>query len=78
VATLLHKDLGPFDRPLDPHELRRDERVLDAEASRGGRGVELRLAGLYGPGVRVFAAIEIDVPALGCPIRVLAERREVR
>lgn len=78
VATLLHKDIGPFDRPLDRHELRCEERVLGVEALRSARGAELRLPGLYGPGVRVFAALEIEAPALGCPVRVLAERREVR
>jgi hypothetical protein len=77
VATMLHGEIGPFDRPLERHELRRDERVLAAEALESG-AAELRLAGQYGPGVRVFAALELDAPALGCPVRVLAERRDVR
>ncbi len=70
VITLLHREIGPFDRSLELHELQREERVLDA----GARELEIELLGRYGRGVRVFLAVDVESRALGCPIRLLARR----
>lgn len=75
TAALLHRDLGPFDRPLERHELRREERLVGGD---GPAAVDARLLGRYGPGSRVFLALELDLEPLGCPVRLLAERREIR
>lgn len=72
TCTLVHAAIGPFDAPLDPDALFREERPcaeLDDE--------EARLVGRYGSGERVFAAIELDTPALGAPVRVVATRLEI-
>jgi len=73
VVSLLHRDISPFDRPLERHELRREERLVGPDEN----DVELELYGRYGPGMRVFVALEIESETLGCPVRLLAERREV-
>jgi hypothetical protein len=70
TCSLLHAAAGPFDRPLRPDELFREERVcaeLEEEA----------LAGRYGPGERVLVAIELDSPTLGAPVRIASARLEV-
>lgn len=74
VVSLLHRDLTPFDRPLERHELRREERLVELDELT----IELQLLGRYGPGMRIFVALELESERLGCPIRVLAERRAVR
>ena len=74
LATLLHYRLTPFDEELDRRDLRRVE-TLWPEAE---REAVWRLPGTYGAGSRVFLALELDSAVLGCPLRVHAERREIR
>ncbi len=73
TCALVHASLGPFDRPLAPADLFREERAC-AELDREGE----RLVGRYGIGERVFAAIEIDGDALDAPVRIATARMEVR
>lgn len=74
VVSLLHRDLTPFDQLLERHELRREERLVQFDELT----TELQLLGRYGPGMRIFVALELESELLGCPIRVLAERRVLR
>ena len=76
TPALLHRDLSPFFRPLERHELRVEERVISEEEAH--ESAELRLRGRYGPGTLVFVALELESEALGCPLRVAARRTEVR
>ena len=71
VVSLLHTRLTPFDEPLERRDLRRIERLWPTAA----REASWRLPGLYSQGSRAFLALEIDSLALGCPIRLHAERR---
>ncbi len=71
-VALHHLALSPFDGPIERRELLAERHDVDeATASH-------RLLGRYGPGARVFVAVEIDSPTLGCPLRLLADRREIR
>jgi hypothetical protein len=70
--ALLHLELGPHDELLDPRELRRQEHTWPSQ----GRESRHRLT-RYGAGTRVFVALEVESPALGCPVRLLAERRAI-
>jgi hypothetical protein len=74
VVSLLHRDLTPFDEPLERHDLRREERLvrLDEQAT------DLEILGRYGPGMRIFVALEMQSEVLGCPVRLLAERRAIQ
>jgi len=74
LCALLHDELGPFDDPLVERELRREEHTWPADA----REATWRLSGRYGPGQRVFLAVQVEAPALGCPLRLAATRQEVR
>lgn len=70
--ALLHRGLSPFDGPLERDELHQEVHELD------GEGAAHRLVGRYGPGSRVFVALELESERLGCPIRLLAQRRVIR
>ncbi len=73
LVALLHHRLTPFDGELERRDLKREEKLwpeVEREAS-------WRLPGFYGRGSRVFLALEVESAALGCPIRLVAERREV-
>ncbi|MBI3928852.1 MAG: ABC transporter permease [Armatimonadetes bacterium] len=71
--ALVHARLGPFDEELSDADLMREEHLWPA----GQPQVEGRLVGRYGRSDRIFVSIEVDSPDLG-PIRLLAERRELR
>lgn len=71
-CALLHAAAGPHDRPFREDELFREE-VGCEELLQGSS-----LVGRYGPGERVLAAIEVDMPVLGAPVRVATTRLEVR
>jgi hypothetical protein len=62
-VRLRHVRLGPFDEALEERSL---------STANGD------LVGVFAPGERVFAAVEVDDPVLGCPVRLLALRFEVR
>lgn len=70
--SLLHQALSPFDDPIVRRELLVEEHAVTS------RTAAHRLLGRYGPGSRVFVAVEVDSPTLDCPLRLAAERREVR
>jgi hypothetical protein len=61
-ATLVHHRLGRFDEPLDEWSLAR------------ARGP---VTGVYAPGDRVFVAVEVPSEALGCSLRLAAQRIEI-
>jgi hypothetical protein len=70
TCSLLYMSVGPFDRALGYDEPSREEwSCSELEVS--------RLVGRYGPGDRVFLAIEVRSPILGAPVRVYAERRVI-
>lgn len=64
ALRIRHARLGPFDEAL--------EEPSDLATAAGD------VVGVYGPGDRVFAAVEVDDPELGCPVRLFARRFEVR
>jgi hypothetical protein len=72
VCALVHAAIGPFDAPLAPEAVQREERRCAELAPEG----EL-LVGRYGAGERVLLAIELDDPHLGAPVRLARERLEV-
>ncbi len=73
LVTLLHHRLTPFDGELERHDLKRVEKLWpDATGE-----ATWRLAGFYGPGSRVFLALEVESNPLGCPIRLWAQRRVI-
>ncbi len=74
LVTLLHHRLTPYDDELERRDLKRVEKLWPA----GERQASWRLPGFYGQGSRVFLALEVESATLGCPIRLHAERREVR
>lgn len=76
VVAVLHHELLPFDEPLDPAEvqLEREERLVEGAAR---ERLEVHIEGRYGPGTRVFLAVELESVALGCPLRFHAERRTI-
>ncbi len=74
LSALLHTRLTPFDSELERHELRRIEHLWPD----GERQAVWRLPGRYGRGSRAFLALEVDSAVLGCPLRLAAERREIR
>jgi len=73
LCALVHAPLGPFDAELAEPELRRREHPWPAGAAQA----EWTLVGRYGAGQRAFLALEVDCPALGCPLRLAAERRDL-
>ena len=73
LCSLVHLPLTPFDHPLDPHTLLRSEHHWPA----GATEKTYSLTGRYGQGSRVFIAVEVQSAALGCPLRLLAERRVI-
>ncbi len=74
LVTLLHKRLTPFDSELERRELRRVEKLWPATT----REASWRLAGFYSRGSRAFLGLEVESAVLGCPIRIHAERRQLR
>ena len=74
LVTLLHRRLTAFDTELERRDLRRVEKLWPA----GEQSASWRLPGLYSRGSRAFLALEVESEALGCPIRLLAERRVFR
>ncbi|MCY1080326.1 hypothetical protein [Archangium lansingense] len=68
--ALLHHKLKPFENEVAPHELSRQ----DTAPSANGARLPLGLA----RGDRWLFVVQMDSEALGCPIRLLAERREIR
>lgn len=73
LVRLLHRRLGPFDRPLEPDDLRREEHLWP-----GGETATFHLDGVYGRGSRVFLALEVEAPDdHGRALRLLAQRREL-
>lgn len=69
TCALLHAGLGPFDVPLEREAWSREEAPCEALGARV-------VLGRYGPGDRVFVAVERA--ALGGWLRLAASRRTVR
>ncbi len=74
LITLLHSRLTAFDSELERRDLRRVEKLWPATT----REASWRLGGFYSRGSRVFLALEVESTTLGCPIRLHAERRQLR
>ncbi len=74
LVTLLHTRLTPFDAPLERFDLRRREHLWPTGESQAS----WRLPGFYGQGSRAFFALEVESEILGCPIRWVADRRDIR
>ncbi len=75
LVSLLHSRLPtPFDSPIERIDLRRREHLWPPDEST----TSWRLPGFYGQGSRAFLALEIDSAILGCPIRLVAVRQEIR
>ena len=74
LVTLLHQRLTPFDGVIERRDLRRVEKLWPAES----REASWRLPGFYAQGSRVFLALEIESAVLRCPIRLAAQRRDLR
>ena len=72
TCTLLHAALGPFDAPLDPRDLVREQRPCEELHGEGAR-----ISGRYGPGERVLIALDVIDPELDSAVRLGAERLEV-
>lgn len=70
-CVILHRKLSPFDDELHPKTLLREE----MDCSRNLPSISL--IGRYGPGERIFIALEFASPALGVPVRISARRMVV-
>lgn len=73
TGSLLHLGIGPFDEYVWPHEPLREERAIGA----GERTLEIRVAGRYGSGERVWASLDLEGTPLGVPARLAHARLEV-
>jgi len=73
LVTVLHSALPPFDWELYRPLLKREERVWEP-----GGVPPVELSGRYGPGARVFIAVDVEVPGAPCYVRLLATRRTIR
>lgn len=67
-CVILHRKLSPFDDELHPKTLLREERDCATDLP------SIKLTGRYGPGERVFTALEFGSPALGVSVRISARR----
>ncbi|MGI5862296.1 MAG: hypothetical protein ACOX6T_09590 [Myxococcales bacterium] len=74
LCSLLHLEIGPFDEPLEARALLREEHPW----TESRLAESFVLPGRYGAGQRVFLALECESSVLGCPVRLKAERRELR
>lgn len=72
VLTVRHLELGPFDAPVEDHDMVSETVTPDANGV-----AELRLAGRYGHGARVLVVADLMGTPMGLPVRLLAERLEV-
>ncbi|HEX5750047.1 MAG TPA: hypothetical protein VFZ09_27705 [Archangium sp.] len=68
--ALLHHKLEPFENEVAAHELSRQDTVPSASGTR----LPLGLA----RGDRWLFVVQVESETLGCPIRLLAERKEIR
>jgi hypothetical protein len=68
--ALLHHKLKPFENEVAPHELSRQDTVPSPSGA--------RLPQALARGDRWLFVVQVESEALGCPIRLLAERREIR
>ncbi|MGE0491026.1 MAG: hypothetical protein AB7S38_17595 [Vulcanimicrobiota bacterium] len=67
ACALVHAEVGPYDAYLPASKLLREEHFC--------RGSEkFQLDSRYTSGERIFCALEVDVPELGCPVRLVAGR----
>ncbi|AKF05417.1 ABC transporter permease [Sandaracinus amylolyticus] len=73
TVSLAHFDDGPFDDFVWPWEPQREERAWPD----GERSIEMRLPGRYGPGSRVWVALDLEGTPLGAPMRLAEARVEV-
>ena len=71
---MLHQRLTPFDTVVERRDLRRVEKLWPAESLEAS----WRLPGFYAQGSRVFLALEFESAVLRCPIRLDAQRRDLR
>lgn len=77
TVSLLHLGLGPFERDVWPWEPAPEDRAW----SEGAREMEIRVPGRYGPGDRVWAAIDARLPeavGVGAPLRLAYVRMTAR
>lgn len=74
AVSLMHQPIGPFDGWVHPLDLdREDMAIAVGERARAGR-----LPGEYTSGERAVFVVEFEAAALGCPVRLLTERRTFR
>jgi uncharacterized integral membrane protein len=68
--ALLHHKLAPFENEVAAHELSRQDTVPSASGARLPVGLAR--------GDRWLFVVQVESETLGCPIRLLAERKEIR
>jgi hypothetical protein len=69
-CTLRHRRLPPYDAAVNPDDLEEVGFVWPAGASSVARLVK----GTYGRGERAFLALDCQIAALGCSVRLAAAR----
>ncbi|MCA9793639.1 MAG: hypothetical protein KC910_17630, partial [Candidatus Eremiobacteraeota bacterium] len=67
ACALVHAEVGPYDSYLQASKLVREEHFCQGSES-------FSLDSRYTSGERIFCALEVDVPELGCPVRLVAGR----
>jgi hypothetical protein len=67
--ALLHHKLKPFENEVAPHELARQDTVPSPEGARLSQGLSR--------GDRWLFVVQVESETLGCPVRLLAERRDI-
>lgn len=74
AVSLMHETIGPFDGWVTPLDLARE----DLSITVGQRVARGHLDGEYTSGERAVFVVELEAEALGCPLRLLTERRSFR
>jgi len=72
VLTVRHLELGPFDRPVEDHEMVSETATPDEHGA-----AEVRIVGRYAAGSRVLVVVDVESSPLEVPIRLLARRLEI-
>lgn len=68
--ALLHHKLEPFENEVAPHDFSRQDTVPSPDGARLPQGLSR--------GDRWLFVMQVESDTLGCPVRLLAERREIR
>lgn len=72
VLTVRHLELGPFDQPVEDHEM-----VSETAAPDEHGAAMVRIIGRYASGSRVLIVADLEGSPLEVPIRLLARRLEI-